>query len=329
MRSEFERALSCWRRYLDAEPWRRIDSDAIFRVDDDESGESYYASILGRQGTLYGLALSRGEEGLRAMGGLVEQDVDFDQMATTSTSICITRHDGTTPRWYRNFLRESLGRKKGFGGLPLVYVSEGVRGPRPPNADEVRLLADALDAIAALVERDALKPPVFESGRPMPCLRLLSDGGLEITEKTPEFRPPQVERYRLQPDRRDAFRKLPQLDGTDLVSCSVAPALVMDRKVRMLTVAQAEKDLILAAECMELEDREGIARLLLSVYEGRNTDGRIGLPREIQTDSRYFYETFKDTLGEIGIRVVCFEHIPALERFRRSFADYLDRQGRS
>jgi len=76
MRREFQLALSCWQRYLDAEPWSRIDSDAIFRDDDEKSGESYYASILGHQGTLYGLALSRGEEGLRVMGGLVEQDVD-------------------------------------------------------------------------------------------------------------------------------------------------------------------------------------------------------------------------------------------------------------
>src|SRR5437867_6681545 len=300
MRSKLERALSCWRRYLDAEPWHHIDSDAIFRVDDDKSGESYYASIMGRQGTLYGLALSRGEEGLQVMGGLVQQDVDYDQAVTTSTSICITRHDGPTPRWYRAFLRESLGRKKGFGGLPLLYVNEGTRGPRPPNADEVRLLADALDAIAALVERDALEPPVFEPGRPIPCVHLRLDGGLEITEKTPEFQAPQVERYRMLPDRRDAIRNLPRLDGTDLVSCSVAPALVKDRKVRMLTVAEAERDLVLASECMELEDQDGIGRRLLSVYEGSNTDGRIGLPREIQTDSRYFYEAFKDALGEMG-----------------------------
>ena len=80
---------------------------------------------------------------------------------------------------------------------------------------------------------------------------------------------------------------------------------------------------------MALEDQEGIVRRLLSVYEGRNTDGRIGLPREIQTDSRYFYESFKDALGEIGIRIVCFEHIPALEQLRRSFADYLDCPGGS
>ncbi len=243
---------------------------------------------MGRQGTLDGLALSRGEEGLRVMGGLVQQDVGYDQAVTTSTSICITRHDGPTPRWYRDFLRESLGRKKGFGGLPLLYVNEGTRGPRPPNAVEVRLLADALDAIAALVERDALKPPVFESGRPMPCIHLRLDGGPEITEMTPEFQPPQVKRSRMQPDRRDAIRKLHRLDSTDLVSYFVAPALVKDRKVRMLTVVDAESDLVLAGECMELEDQEGIARRLLSVFEGRNTAGRIGVPRENQTDSRYF-----------------------------------------
>jgi len=148
-------------------------------------------------------------------------------------------------------------------------VNQGVRGPRPPNAGEARLLADALDAIAALVERGALKPPVFAAGRPMPCVQLRSDGGLEITQETPEFRPPQIERYGLRPDHRDAIRKLPRLDSTDLVSCSVAPALIQDRKVRMLTVAEAEKDLILAAECMEFEDQEGIVRFLLSVYQGR------------------------------------------------------------
>jgi hypothetical protein len=37
----------------------------------------------------------------------------------------------------------------------------------------------------------------------------------------------------------------------------------------------------------------------------------------------------KDALGEIGIRVICFEQIPALEGMRQSFADNLDRQGES
>jgi hypothetical protein len=329
MRSEFERALSCWRRYLDAEPWRRIDSDAIFRVDDDKSGEIYYASILGRQGTLYGLALNRGEEGLRILGGVIQQDVDHDQAFTTVTSICISRQDGPVPRWYRDFLQESLGRKKGIRGLPLLYVNEGSRGPRPPNVEEVHLLAAALDVIAALVGNGTLNPPVFEPGRPMLCIHLRSDGSHGISEKTPEFQLPQVERYHMPPDRRDAIRELPRLDGTDLVSCAVAPALVQGRKVRTLGVVDPESDLIFAGECLELDDQEGIARCLLSIYEGRNTGGRIGVPREIQTDSRYFYEAFKDALGEIGIRVICFEQIPALERIRRSFADFFSRRGGS
>jgi hypothetical protein len=68
---------------------------------------------------------------------------------------------------------------------------------------------------------------------------------------------------------------------------------------------------------------------LVGKAEGDNMDGRVGVPRKIQTDSRYFYEAFKDALAEIGISSACFEHIPALERIRRSFADYLDRGGES
>jgi hypothetical protein len=113
MRGDLERALTCWQRYVDAEPWTRIDSDAIFRIDDDKSGEFYYASILGRLGTLYGLALGQGEKGLQAMGSVAQREVDHDQAATASTSICITRHDEPFPRWYRDFLRNSLGREKG------------------------------------------------------------------------------------------------------------------------------------------------------------------------------------------------------------------------
>lgn len=325
MRREIERALVSWRRYLDAKPWLRIDSDAIFGVDDEKSGESYYASIMGRQGTLYGLALSRGEEGLRAMGSLVQQDVDHDQAITASTSICITRHDGAKPRWYRDFLRKSLGRKKGFGALPLLYVNEGKRAPRTPDPEEVRLLADALDAVVALIERDALKPQIFQSGRPMPCLHLRSDGSREVTEKTPEVRPPQVEQYRMPLERRAVIRALPRLESTDLVSCSLAPALVGGRKVRMLIVADAESELIFAGECTELDDLEAIGRRLLAVFEGENTVKRVGLPREVQTDSRYFYEAFKDALSEVGTRVICFERIPALERMRQGFADFLER----
>lgn len=325
MMREFERALACWRRYLDAKPWLRIDSDAIFGVNDDRSGESYYASIMGHQGTLYGLALSRGEEGLQVMGGLVQQDVDYDQAITSSTSICISRHDGAKPRWYRDFLRKSLGQKKGFGKLPLLYVNEGKRATRSPHAGELRLLADTLDAVVDLVERDALKPRIFQSGRPMPCLCLRSDGSVEVTEKTLEIRPPQVPQYRIPPERRAEIRALPRLESTCLVSCSLAPALVQGCKVRMLIVADAESDVILTGECTELDDLEAIGRRLLAVFEGTNAAERVGLPREVQTDSRYFYEAFKDALSDVGIRVICFERIPALEGMRQGFAEFLDR----
>ncbi len=325
MHREFERALISWQRYQDAEPWRRIDGDDIFGIDDERTGQSWYASILGQQGTVYGLAMHRGEEGLQVVGGLIEQDVDYDQAATTSTSLCISRNDGPIPIWYRDFLKESLGRKKGLARLPLLYLNEGTRRPRPPNADEIRLLADAMDAIAALVARAALKPAGFEPGRPMPCVRLRTDGTFDVGEKTPAFRPPQVERYQLPADRRDAIGKLPRLDEADIVSCSIGNLTVQERKVRVLIVIHQDGDLVLAVEAVEVNDREAMAKCLLGVYEGRNTARRIGVPREIQTDSRFFYETFKEALGEIGIRVVCVEHIPVLERFRQSLADFLDR----
>jgi hypothetical protein len=49
------------------------------------------------------------------------------------------------------------------------------------------------------------------------------------------------------------------------------------------------------------------------------------LPREIQTDSRFFYEAFKETLADLEIPVVCFPEIPALARLRASFKEFLER----
>ena len=132
-----------------------------------------------------------------------------------------------------------------------------------------------------------------------------------------------LERCRLRPEEREAFGKLPRLPATDLVSCSIAPATVQSRKLRLLGVIDAASDYVLAVELTELEDRQSIVRRLLSLYGGQNKQRRIGLPREIQTDSRYFYETFKDCLAEIGISVTCFEEIPALEMMRRSIAEFL------
>ena len=329
VRDELRRALSAWRLYEKAEPWLEIESDALFRIDDERSARCYYASILGRQGVLHGFTLSEGHEGLRLMGGLVRDDLDFDQALTGPTSICITRDDGPVPRWYLAFLRNSLGRKGGVGKLPFLYVNESHHPTRPPTPGEVSLIADALKAVTALYVEDALKPPLFKAGRPLPCIHLLSGGTHEITEVTPVYEPPRVERYEMPPDRGAALRELPRPGGTDLVSCHVAPALVQGRKVRLLMIVEADEGTVLGAQCMELDDREAIARSLQSIYQGRNATARIGLPQEIETDSRYFYEAFKDALAEVGIRVICFRRIPALERLRDSLSGFLDSPGRS
>ena len=81
--------------------------------------------------------------------------------------ICITRHDGPIPRWYRDFVRESLGGKKGFGGLPLLYVNEGTRGPRldPVLCVETSTTAPVfIRAMRALYHLTAPLPP--RRGRP-------------------------------------------------------------------------------------------------------------------------------------------------------------------
>jgi hypothetical protein len=97
----------------------------------------------------------------------------------------------------------------------------------------------------------------------------------------------------------------------------------------MLFVVDQTEALLCVHELVELDDPNFFTWRLHFIYEGANRMDRIGVPRSIQTDSRYFHDTFKDALGEVGIQVRFFDRIPTLEGCRRITVDHFEREERS
>jgi len=318
MMAAFGELMAAWGRFLDLEPWESIVDDQIFSIEDEVSGETYYASILGNAGMNFGLSFARGAAGLRTMGSLVQEDIGCDEAVLEADKLAISAHVGDFPPTYRKFLRAAAGPNESLRGMPFILAMDAGSMPRVPSEDEIGLLARAVAAVADLVDRGALKPAPFRPGAPMPCIVLRRDGGVDLKKVTPVFERMEFAEAHIPEERLAAVRALPRLDRTLLVSCSIAPVPVQEGQARMFITFDVESGRVLDGLGVLHGQLHTIAERLLDAF------GKIGgLPSEIQTDSRFFYEGLKSTLSELGIRVLCVDEIPKLAELRESLAKFM------
>jgi len=153
----------------------------------------------------------------------------------------------------------------------------------------------------------------------MPCIVLRETGGIEQKQVRPVFQKIEYAAAQVPEELMAAVRALPRVERTILISCSIAPTPVQEGQVRLFLALDAASGLILDANAVLPGEIDALAERLCEVFE--NTGG---LPNEIQTDSRIFYESIKSILAALGIRVLCVDEIPKLVELRETFAEYLD-----
>ncbi|MBN1422792.1 MAG: hypothetical protein JXP34_28710 [Planctomycetes bacterium] len=319
----FDELMAGWGRFLEREPWASVACEAVFSIEDEASGEIHYAAVLGSAGTEFGLALARGTAGLRVLGGLVEEDIDSPEASLAGGMLSIMVHEGDFPRPYRKFLRDAIGPRKSLRGLPLIFAVEPGGTPRTPREEEVALLARAVGAVADLVGRGDLKPRRFRSGNAMPCIVLRRGGGIEQKEVTPVFDRGHFAEADVPEERLAAIRALPRMARTMLVSCSPAPICTPEGQLRMFAAMDAASEFLFGASAVTAGDIDGAAAKLLETFEEMD-----GLPSEIRTDSRFFYEGLKSILARLRIRAVCVAEIPELVELRAGLAQFLEDRGK-
>jgi len=100
---------------------------------------------------------------------------------------------------------------------------------------------------------------------------------------------------------------------------------VKDRSARVLLVYDEQRDKIVTGQVFLPEKGmlDEAFQILIAAFEGDNLLKQRGVPAEIHTDSKLFYDHFKQDLAELGIRLLCVPELPGLTALREHFLAFL------
>lgn len=65
---------------------------------------------------------------------------------------------------------------------------------------------------------------------------------------------------------------------------------------------------------------------LIDTFSGKNMAGQIGIPKEIRTDSRYLYESIKEEITSLGVKIICYETLLRFKMIRDSFENFMQKK---
>ncbi|MCP1143688.1 plasmid pRiA4b ORF-3 family protein [Lysinibacillus endophyticus] len=149
-------------RYKDLQPWKWMSDDQIFIIQDPETEEFIYCSILGKSGIEYGLAAFIGDEGHTFLQGLSKKENANPHfyMKQRSLHLSFSNRDELETEDYK--LLKAFGRSY-FGKKQWPQMRSFKPGYYPwfLNEEEVRLFSIVLDQTVKVCEMAKKNPDLI------------------------------------------------------------------------------------------------------------------------------------------------------------------------
>ncbi|MCU0867335.1 MAG: MbcA/ParS/Xre antitoxin family protein [Planctomycetes bacterium] len=304
------RVVAAAKRFQDWEPWRQFNDQYLFAFELPGEPLPIYGIVLGAGGQSFGLSLYRGERALEQVHYVITEPrppfvapmllLSFDPIgAVRDEQLDLVKAAGFTDRV-----------------IPIVIsVAVGGHG-HPPSNNELRLLAQVLEAMLRAADDELLRPRRID----------LDVGGkvltLVITGEKSKVHDVTVRFVDVPPLRgADAATgslpwPLPELEPIDaqrLVGFAPAPFGINNEANRpwVLCVLDPERDRIAGLEVVVPESPDDLQEAMqaLASILARPKDGPAGLPRHLTFVHRRLGEAMAAPLRERGIEVdVVDEH---------------------
>ncbi|WP_074949336.1 DUF7309 domain-containing protein [Alicyclobacillus macrosporangiidus] len=225
-------SLSEWKALYDAAvafrnlaPWQWMYDDALFAVEDPDTGQIGYCSVMGAIGEFFGLAVFPGEAGWRSLHRLMDDDEpspaaeeervygQFALIASFEGSRDVTEQD-------RAVMKQLGLRFRGENAWPVFRSHRPGYVPWYLTRDEAKFLSIALSQATTVASRVRQQPDLLEPPQPNQILtrRRVQDGAafewIDVWTETPQITPPapavptvRVDEVTLKRIRRQASRK--------------------------------------------------------------------------------------------------------------------------
>lgn len=313
--------------FFAAKPWRQIGNQpfGLAFLDDDST---YFASIMGCGGMEHGLFMVKGWDSYHVLHGMLKKDIDDDTARQEIDMISVSAEVELPPRWLEYARRRGLREIPGLG-WPMVSVKRPHRVGEPPGPADERNLCRCLGVLVHLAQKGRLRSAERERRKAVLVFEVKTERA--TLSVLPSWKPiptppPLTPIPRLTEGLRERLSRLPRLSRPYLIGFDAGGIAVGREIPRMLLIYDPERDKIVLAEFLlpsEPDMLEKTFRLLTAAFEGVNPLQQRGIPAEIQTDSKLFYDHFKGDLSRLGIRLLCLPELRPLTALREGFSAFV------
>lgn len=305
-------------------PWNIVENEDLFGICLKDSGQLYFVSIMGSAGLEYGALLMQGWKGYHALANLSTNDIDHDTAINAShfLSVSLCRRDELR----RNFAAYNKKYSANYGeGKPFYWITAKEPGKifHPPRDAEAEILYFYLKAIVELMQKGMLQPKDFIRGDEIRIFDVIRENEtVKITGRYERIKTSKAADLTFEVDENvlSQLKSLPRLPTVYNMFAPSGMVAIRQTVPRIVIIHDNIKNIILVMQIAhEKRVKEDAFRILKEVFLGENFLKVKGLPREIRTDSRLLYDSFKQILASLGIRMVCVESIPKMEEIIKGF----------
>jgi hypothetical protein len=330
-RTLYERTLA----FRDMAPWEWMADSDNFGVENPETGEIGYCSIMGAAGEHFALAVYRVTEGLHVLRGMqTRAPTDFvhplDLLVTQKCLMPSLEDREMLTKRDREQIR-TLGLKfRGRNAWPQFRSYEPGYEPWYLTGPEARFLTIALEQTLVRAPRlrddpHLLPRPTFDG--PVLVLVRGDDGTWRDSLRKPDPLPPkEAPAIALDDPRIESLHRLPQaVRGTLEVDKFTVPGPIMDEArpyfAQMLMIIKPDAGMLLAGEIAH--PREALVKLQ-DVFTGvLTTIG--GRPRQIKVRNPDVQAALEPLAERLNIRVRVSKTLPAIEEAQEGLLAFLTR----
>ncbi len=310
-------------------PWRWMEEGDIFGVENPETGEIGFVSLMGALGEHTALAVYLGAEGLYGFLDLDEEELlidPFELVEIPQLQVSFEDRDVLEKR-DRDEIRK-LGLKfRGAGNYPLFRSMGSGFLPWFITADEARVLIYAIEQTLDVAPRveddpDILIPEDDTDGETYLIRVAENQNGVHIWRdemrhiREPE---PEVVSFQLCQETIDLLKGFPQNNNFVFeIDLFPAPAPLLNEENRpvlpkMLMIAESRSRFILGVEL--IEPAENTSKLLESVAESvtKIWSHHKNRPKEIRAGSDLIYSLFRGSAQKLNIELRQTNDLPAID----------------
>lgn len=306
-------------------PWEWMEETDIFGVQDPESGETGFVSIMGALGEHYSVAVYLGARGLYGFWGLEEQAPDLapEEVLTIPQLQASFEDRNDLTKQDRDLIKE-LGLKfRGRQAWPVFRSFQPGFVPWYLEPQEVRFLAHVLEQVGDVAPRFKEQPELLTPGDDESYLVRVAraeGGDLVWEDQVISVAPPEPESISVAMDMEALawLKQVPPSQASLEIDFFMFPAHIGERGERpyygyMLLIVDSESGMILGNELLKPESTlEAMYGLIpMTVVQQLANLGMV--PGEIYVRSDLMFQLLQLLTNELHFKVEQAAILPALD----------------